>query len=165
MTDPKLINTLEAKLQIDPHALDTALREHPDLFYKVASELALAISNRDESKQNLDEIEAVVDLEIRAESARLGEKTTEKEVESHKKTDKRVMSANDVFIEEKLNTARWTALKDAYEQRSYALSKLVDLYLANYYSSNQDNRTGGADFINARVEQIKQQNQRQRVKV
>ena len=146
---------LEAKLIIDEHALDIALREHPDLFYKVASALALAISNRDEAKQNVDEIEAEVDAELRRAAAVSGEKTTEKEVESNKKVDKRVKTANDKFLEEKYTTAKWTALKDAYEQRSYALSKLVDLFLANYYSSNEDKKVGGPALRDARAQQVK----------
>jgi hypothetical protein len=133
MTD---IKKLEAKLAINEHALDVALREHPDLFYKVAVELALAISNRDEAKQDLEETEAEVDMELRKDAALISVKTTEKEIESNKKADKRVKSANDRFLAERLNAARWTALKESFEQRSYALSKLVDLYLANYYSSS-----------------------------
>ena len=155
------LKELEAKLQINQHALDEALREHPDLFYKVASELALAISNRDEAKQELDEIESEVDLEIRAECARLGEKTTEKEVESHKKIDKRVKAANDTFLAERMNTGRWTALKEAYESRSYALSKLVDLYITGYYSDKSDIKHDG-DNRNLQNAQIKKINSTRR---
>lgn len=161
----ELIKKLEAALLIDQHSLDTALREHPDLFYKVATELALAISNRDEAKQDLDETEAQVDLEIRADCARLNEKTTEKEVMSQCKIDKRVKSANDKFLAERLNTAKWTALKEAYESRSYALSKLVDLYLASYYSSNEEKKIGATNLRDARTQQVKEVNKRARVAV
>lgn len=162
-----LLKTLEAKLVIDQHALDDALREHPDLFYKVASELALAISNRDESKQDLDEIQAKVDLDVRSEAAKFKEKTTEKEVMSMCQIDKAVIAANDKFLKEKYNTTKWTALKDAYEQRSYALSKLVDLYLANYYSSNEDKKTGGSNLRDARASHVKEElaERRKRVSV
>lgn len=153
MTD---IKKLESALLIDQHSLDTALREHPDLFYKVATELALAISNRDEAKQNLDETEAQVDLEIRAECARLNEKTTEKEVMSQCKIDKKVKLANDKMLEEKYNAAKWTALKEAYESRSYALSKLVDLYIVGYYSDKSDVWHDGnsRDLQNLQVKKI-----------
>lgn len=160
-----ILKQLEQKLQIDEHALDIALREHPDLFYKVASELALAISNRDEAKQNLEELEAEVDGELRRAAATSGEKTTEKEIESNKKIDKRVKAANDHFLAERLNSAKLTALKDAYEQRSYALSKLVDLYLANYYSTNEEVKTGASRFKDTRAQHIKDTNSRKRVSV
>lgn len=156
---------LEQKLQIDQHALDIALREHPDLFYKVASELALAISNRDEVKQDLDELEAEVDIELRKIAATALEKSTETQIQSKKKIDKRVIAANDKHMAERLNAAKWTALKEAYEARSYALSKLVDLYLASYYSSNEDKKTGGPAVRDVRADQIKQANRNRRVEL
>ena len=159
------LKQLEDKLKIDQHALDIALREHPDLFYQVASELALAISNRDEAKQDLDQIEAQVDSELRRAAAISEDKVTEKAIESNKNTDKRVIAANDKFLEERYNAAKWTALKDAYEQRSYALSKLVDLFLANYYSSNEDKKTGGPALRDVRSQQVKEINKRVRVQV
>ena len=161
----KDLKELEDKLQINQHALDEALREHPDLFYKVASELALAISNRDEAKQNLDELEAEVDIDIRKEAAVSGEKTTETQILSMKKIDKRVKAANDTFLAERMNTGKWTALKEAYESRSYALSKLVDLYLASYFSTQEDKKTNGAAFRDTRANQIKETNSRKRVSV
>lgn len=159
------LKQLEDKLKIDEHALDIALREHPDLFYKVATELALAISNRDEAKQVLDETEAEVDMELRKDAATSGAKTTEKEIESNKKVDSKVKSANDKFLEERFNAAKWTALKEAYEARSYALSKLVDLHLANYYSSNEDKKTGGTTLRDVRSSHVKQELAARRVKV
>jgi hypothetical protein len=150
------LKQLEAKLQINEHSLDVALREHPDLFYKVASELALAISNRDEAKQDLGVVEAAVDMEVRAEAARLNEKTTEKEVQSQVKLDKKVVSANDKYLSESLNTAKWAALKEAYESRSYALSKLVDLHIAGYYSDivNTEHNVRGRDLQSVQVKKI-----------
>jgi thioesterase domain-containing protein len=159
------LKQLEAKLQINEHSLDVALREHPDLFYKVASELALAISNRDEAKQDLGVVEAAVDMEVRAEAARMNEKTTEKEVQSQVKLDKKVVSANDKYLAESLNAAKWAALKEAYESRSYALSKLVDLFIANYYSSNEGSKTGATAFRETQANHIKDHNKRKRVEV
>lgn len=157
------LKKLEDKLKIDQHALDIALREHPDLFYKVASELALAISNRDEAKQDVDDIEAIVDMELRRAAAVSEDKVTEKAIESNKRTDKRVVSANDKFLEARFGAAKWAALKEAYESRSYALSKLVDLFLANYYSSNEDKKISGPSFRDARANQVKDNNRRVRV--
>jgi hypothetical protein len=156
---------LEDKLKIDQHSLDTALREHPDLFYKVASELALAISNRDEAKQDVDEVEAEVDMELRKDAATSGAKTTEKEIESNRKVDKNVRAANDRFLAKRYEAAKWTALKEAYEARSYALSKLVDLFLAAYYDANEDKRSGGVTLRDARASQIKEANRNKRVSV
>lgn len=157
------LKQLESKLVIDEHALEIALREHPDLFYKVASELALAISNRDEAKQELDQIEAKVDSELRRAAQISEQKITETSILSNKNIDKRVISANDLFLEKRFDAAKWAALKEAYEQRSYALSKLVDLFLANYYSTNEDKKTGGAAVRDVRANEIKEVNRTRRV--
>jgi hypothetical protein len=156
------IKELEAKLEIDEHALDIALREHPDLVYDVTQELALAVSHRDMAKLELDEIEAEIDKDIRKDASINDEKVTEKEVESIKKTHQKVKAANRKFLEEKFNAAKWTALKDAYEQRSYALSKLVDLYLTSYFSTNE-NTTGSSRFKQTNAENIKRANALKRV--
>ena len=149
------LKQLEEKLKIDEHALEIALRDNPALFYDVASELALAISQRDEAKQDLDELEAEVDMELRQAASVSGERTTEKEIESNKKADKRVKAATDRFLQLRYDAAKWTALKDAYEQRSYALSKLVELYISNYYSS-QDHKPASTTLRDTRAEHVKQ---------
>jgi hypothetical protein len=153
-----IIEDLEQKLKIDEHGLEIELRDHPDSFYKVAAELSLAISLRDEAKQKLDETESRVDIEIRAEAARLGEKVTEKEVLSRVKTDKAFTDATDRFFELKARAAKISALKEAFEQKSYALSKLTDLYIANYYSQQDKLENNySAQVKTIRAEQVKKQ--------
>lgn len=162
MTD---IKNLESKLAIDEHALDVALRDHPDTFYRVAMELALAVSLRDEAKQDLEEVEAEVDMELRKDAATIGAKTTEKEIESNKKVDKNVRAATDRFMEARYNAAKWTALKDAFEQKSYALSKLVDLYLGNYYSSHDSVKpANGSTLRDVKAQHVKTEMSEQRRK-
>lgn len=155
-----ILETLAGRLSINEHALDIALREHPDLFYTVATELALAISNRDEAKMEVDEVEAKVASEIRHRASVDDEKVTDKSVSDQVKLDKRVQAANTKFIEERLNAAKWTALKEAYESRSYAISKLVDLYLANYYSTIE--KKNDTDYRTVRSQQIKDHNREAR---
>lgn len=150
----KTLDDLKNKLTIDEHALEIALREHPQLMYDAGMQLATSISQRDESKQKLDEIEALVDKELRQAAATSGEKTTEKEIESNKKLDKRVKAANDDFLESKLTAQQWQVLKDSFEQRSYALSKLVDLYIANYYSTIE--RKSDVDLKTVQSQRVKQ---------
>lgn len=159
------LTRLEQKLKIDEHALDVALREHPDLFYQVATELAMAISHRDGAKQDLIEIESEVDMQLRKAAAAAETKTTEKEVESNRKTDKRVIKANSNYLEAHLKAAKWAALKEAYESRSYALSKLVDLHLASYYSTNESKVVSGSTLRDVRANQVKEANRNKRVQV
>lgn len=159
------IDEFKGKIVFDEHALDVALRDHPGLVFDIGVELAIAISVRDEAKQSFDEIEAKVDGEIRRAAAVADEKVTEKEVESQKKLDRRVQAANKAYLERKLDAAKWSALKEAFEQRSYALSKLVELYLNNYYSdrSNAGAEIGRSDLNTAKAQQVKQVNRSRRV--
>ena len=158
-----LLKDLKAKLRIDEHALEVAWRDQPDLFYQVANEHALALSIRDESKQDLEELEAEVDMELRRDAATSGEKTTETQIQSNKKTDKRVRAANDSFLEKRYIAEQWKVLRDAYEQRSFALSRLVELYIANYYSSNEHKTTTNANLKDIRAQSVKEVNRNRRV--
>ena len=159
------LKQLEAKLQINEHSLDVALREHPDLFYKVASELVSAISYRDAAKQAIIEMEAKIAMELRDEAAKNDEKITDKTVEASVRNDGRFKAANENYLEEHHKAAKWAALKEAYESRSYALSKLVDLYISNYYSSNEGSKTGATAFRETQANHIKDHNKRKRVEV
>lgn len=157
-----VLEDYKKKLRIDEHALEIALRDHPDLVFDIGQELALAISNRDEAKQELDELRAEVANELRAEASRNDERITDSAVNSGVELDKRVKSANDAFLARKLEASQWQVLKEACEQRSYALSKLVDLYLANYYS-NIEKRGADArdsDMKNARAQAVKDHRKR-----
>ena len=131
---PITIEDLEQGLKIDEHALEHELKEHADTFYKVSSQLVMAISRRDEAKQAMEECEAKVDMELRKDAALSEERVTDTAIAKQLKSDSRVKAANSNFLKLKNEAARWETLKESFQQRSYALSKLVDLYIANYYS-------------------------------
>lgn len=145
---------LEAKLRIDEHALDVALREQPDLVYAVSQQLALAISERDQAKLELEEQEAETAIDLREDAEANDEKITDKSVEAQVKADPSVQRLAKTFIKSKAEAAKWAALQEAYEQRSYALNKLVDLYLANYYGNFE--KTGG-DYKNIKAKEVKEE--------
>jgi hypothetical protein len=121
---------LEAQLAIDEYDLDKALVRQPQLYFMVASEVAMAISKRDAAKQNLTENEAQADSIIRRKAT---EKLTEPEIKARVQLDKNVVEARDEYLELNLAVARWQALERSFDQRMSALKKLVDLYLKNYY--------------------------------
>ena len=151
------IESLESGLRIDEHALEDALTAHSDFFYKVSDQMTLALSRRDEAKQQLEEVEADVDLELRKDAAKLEERTTEKEIESNRKIDRRVKAANAQYLKLKHEAARWATLKEAFEQRSYALSKLVDLYVANYYSQAEKKERPQANLRDIKAQRVRTQ--------
>ena len=157
------LERLQKKLQIDEHGLEIALRDLPTLIEEVGQAYVLSISERDEAKQELDEIEAIVDSEIRSEAVANDEKVTEKDVDSQKKLDKRVKAANKKFLDLKLESAQWGVLKEAFEKRSYALSKLVDLYISNYYSDIE--KKGNGDFKTVQSHRVKKELSERRKRV
>jgi hypothetical protein len=132
---------LEKGLRIDEDALDEALLAQPDLFYRVSKALALLSSRRDAAKQEIGEAEAVADLQIRTAARRDQTKITNEQVASEKRLNKRVKRAIDQMLHLNSAVAQFGALKEAYQQRSWALKELCNLNAENYYS---DRSYGGA---------------------
>ena len=124
---------LEAALAIDENALEEALQAQPQAFYRVSKALALTMSRRDSAKKALEEVEAVVDLQHRSTAAAAEHRTTERELESKRLLHSSVKAARDAYLSVDYKLNKLKALKDSFEQRSWALNKLVDLYIHNYY--------------------------------
>lgn len=130
----KLVNDLEKGLVIDKNALDEAIEQQPDLYYRVSKELALLISRRDYAKQELEETEASVKNDIRESAALDKAKVSVAEVDAMCVLDREVKKAARELLKLNRDVGLLTALKDAFNQRSYALKDLAALHIANYYS-------------------------------
>jgi hypothetical protein len=130
---------LEEALRIDENALEVALRDQPTQFYRVSSAYAIAISRRDAAKQALQDAEAGADLAVRREAQEEDRKITEGEVKATAQTSAGVLSARDRLNALAEQVGRLGALKEAFQQRSYALKDLAGLYVANYYTASEDN--------------------------
>lgn len=128
-----ILESLERGLTINEHALEEASRDQPEFFYRVSKELAMLISRRDEAKQDLAAIEAEVDLDIRREASDNNEKTTEGEVAARRRVDKRVVAAQANLNYFSGWVGQYAALKEAFQQRSYALNHLIELHLSSYF--------------------------------
>lgn len=129
------IEDLETGLSIDEHALDEALIAQPEFFYRVSKKLALTVSRRDAAKQALAEEEAKCDGQFREDAAREKEKLTETEVKNLIRLDKDVIKATETLNSLNREVGLLTALKEAYQQRSYVLKDLTSLHIANYYTN------------------------------
>lgn len=150
------IRELEDALRIDEHALEEALRDQPSMFYRVSKAFALEMSRRDAAKQALADAEARADLDIRdeareeearvvgkgKEAATSKIKLTEGEVRARVQLSAEVVIARDALAARFDAVAKLTALKEAFQQRSYALKDLASLYVANYYTASEN---GAAD--------------------
>lgn len=128
----ELLSELEENLMIDEHGLDEACQTHPELYYRVSKHLALQISRRDAAKQHLMEVEAIADKEIRSQNSEV--KLTEREIDSRKIRHPAVRDAHRNLLRLTHQAAQLTALKESYQQRSYVLKSMIELYLSNYFS-------------------------------
>jgi hypothetical protein len=137
---------LEAGLSIDKMALDSGLAQQPQLFFEVADQYALAVSERDAAAQNLKEVEAKVDQTVRDYFARIEEKITEKGVEGRVRLSEDYVKAQRELADAALKAGRLGALVEAYKQRSHALRDLSSLYVTSYYDGTD--RRGVREAMN-----------------
>lgn len=134
--DLRDLDELEKGLKIDEHALDEALQQQPDLFYRVSKTLAMLTSRRDAMKQEKETVEAQADLTIRRKHARDKDKATEGSIRAEIRLDREVIEVGNELLELANLVAQFAALKEAFQQRSYVLKDLVNLYTANYFGDS-----------------------------
>lgn len=156
------LKDLERALKIDKHALDEMLERQPDLFYMVARECALRISQRDAAVLELKEVEAIVDQQIRQDLSG-EEKVTERDIEARRRTNRDVLGMIAAVSDLNHQVAIWQALKEGWQQRSYVLKDLVTLYVSSYYGDSTKratDRVKGRDADIARGEMAKERRHR-----
>lgn len=129
------LREFEDNLRFDRDALDDALMGQPDLFYRVSTELAMAISRRDGLKLQLEQDIAELDKQIRRKADDAGDKITEKAILSEIEVAPKIIDAKRRMGDASLTVAKLSALKEAYQQRSYAIKDMCGLYVANYFST------------------------------
>jgi hypothetical protein len=146
------LDQYEVGLRLDENELDEALREQPDLLYRVSQVLAIQISRRDAAKSFLATEDAEVDNKLRQTAAQAQERTTDKKIEALKRTHPRVVAATHQLLLLDHSVRQWTAMKEAVVQRGHALRELVALYVHNYMGSSgsvevREMRDQRADFV------------------
>lgn len=131
-------------LVIDKHDLDSCLVEQPGCFYHVAQGLAFATAERDAAKLEMEEIQAKLDQELRAEAVRKDEKLTESAIQNKLRMLPKVQDAQRKFLDLRKDAEQWLALKEAFSQRSYMLKELVALYIAQRHDHAMEAGSGQA---------------------
>lgn len=133
------IAELEKGLRIDENALDEAHLQHADAFYRVSKQLAYLVSQRDAAKQAVEDAEAEADQDIRRTAAKHDNaKITVGEISAMIRLDPDVKKARDRYLTLSASVNELSALKEAFQQRSYMLSGLTSLYSANYFGPRRD---------------------------
>ena len=148
-------------LQIDRNALDENLVEQADIFHRISNEYALAVSRKDEANENLKQTDARLNLEIREQLESDGKKATEKVVESEVLNHKDHIDAANSYLEAKHRADSFAALKDAFQQRSYMLREVIELYISGYFvSESHKTDEASAQAVNYHKQRDKHAHQR-----
>lgn len=142
---------LEGGLRIDRDDLDGSLTEQPDRYYRVALAYSDAVAVHDRAKLDFEHLQANLDVNIRADAAKAGEKITEAGIQQEMRLDERYQEAKGKLLELKAEMDKLAALKEAFQQRSFMLRELVSLTISEIGS-----RAGAAGAYEARGRQAQE---------
>lgn len=146
----KDIDEFRLYLAIDKDDLEGCLEQHAELFYHVAEATAIALADRDEARSDLELEEAEVGLNLRSASDK---RLTEKELDRRVRLDDRIRKRRKEHLETKAYAEAWTAMKEAFQQRSFMLGKLVDMRLKQHQALALEHgaRVGRDELVRQRV--------------
>jgi hypothetical protein len=130
------LKELKEALLIDRNDLDTELVHQPNLYYQVGEAFSEAISFRDEAKFNRDREAAELDRAIRREALDNNEKISEAQVANRVKENPSYYDYHERYLLLSKNAAFWEALKESFQQRSYAIKDLTQLWISGYYTDS-----------------------------
>ena len=147
------IEELKQYLIIDQNVLNEELIRQPQLFADISDHYAEAISRRDLAKQVLEQLDANLANEFRANSI---EKVTDSKTENHVKSHPNHVEQHRRGIEYQLQVEKLAGDMKAFIQRNDSLKNLVQLFLSGYYGTNI---TINPDKIQSYSERYKQRNQ------
>lgn len=161
----KSLDEFKLELAIDKHNLDSALVEQPELYQVVAEEHVLAVSRRDELKDDLKRVEGELQIRIRKEAAEIKAKATEKSILSEVETHTEYIAAREAFLNACKEADLWQAMKESFIQRSYVLKDLTSLYISGYYAQTSVAGEGSRKVQEDQIQNHRKQIQRERVRL
>lgn len=132
------------QLAIDNGQLDVCLTRQPELYYAVGNGYAEAVAERDSVKLELEELQAKLDQDFRAEAARKDEKITEAGLQQKLRTMPKVQELQQKFLDARTEAESWLVLKEAFQQRSFMLRELVALFIAQRRDLDLESGVGQA---------------------
>ncbi len=130
-----LYTELTEELAFSPHELDKAVLQHSILYQKVHENYAIACSERDGLKKLLEEVYAQVSLKIREQANMEGKKLTEDLVKQMTLLDSDYQVVTTSWLDSKLDSELWGALKESYSSRGYMIKEIADLWMASYFAT------------------------------
>ncbi|MHC1623171.1 MAG: hypothetical protein ACXQTR_01105 [Candidatus Methanospirareceae archaeon] len=131
----------EEMIEIDENRLDDEWIIQPRLYFDCANRLAEARRDWDSAKSNLDVVKADTSQAVRADPASFGlSKMTEASISEVVAVSPKVREAVAKVLDSKYQVDVYQALVTAMDHKRKALEKLVDLFLASYYSKPRASR-------------------------
>lgn len=134
-------------LRIDPNNIDEELIQQPVVFEEISEAYILAAAKRDLAKENLANVEASLDLNLRETVS----KFTETKIKNLVLTDPKYQEAMTKYLDLKLEAEKLSILKDSFFQRHSLLKELSRQIIA---------RMAGVPYINETYRQYDQQKQK-----
>ena len=134
MTTRRELLDFEKQLEVDRDRLDEELSNFPSIFYTVTDHYLEARKHVKRLEARLDRTSASLSSALRSaalqdEGKKAPETQLKQEVSLHPKYKKMKSKLSDaVYIQD-----RWSALKDAFIQKSFALKGLVSLVQSEQY--------------------------------
>ncbi len=127
---------IELSLQIDRHRLDDECVEQPRLYFHYAAELDNARHELDRAKAMLELVDAELDLAIRSDPESFGlTKITESSLRSMIVVQVKHVKAQEKILRAKDNVNILGTAVSALDQKKKSIEGLIQLQLANYFSS------------------------------
>lgn len=133
------INQIRNMLRINRHRVDEELELQPEIAESIGRECARLSARVTSLADELKRIEGRRYLELREQ----GEKMTEKEIDHTVRRDRDRMAAFEKHTHAVHDLAEWEALRDAWTQRSYALSKIAELWSSEFSATMSRSVIGG----------------------
>jgi len=126
----------DVDLSIDAYALDEEWMDQPSRYKQAADWAAMARKEYDEAKSDLDVVKAELDRDIRTDPSKFNieVKLTETVIANLILRRPKYRESMQEVIDKKHQLDVMSGLVVALDHRKSALSKLVDLHLASYYS-------------------------------
>jgi hypothetical protein len=150
-------------LKIDQSRLDEEWVNQPIKHREYTEDAADARREHDEFKAELEVVKAELSRAVRSSPGEYGvEKITDKAVEAAVTVQKEHKKALQNLIDAKHRMDVMSGLVDASDQRKSALGKLVDLFLADYFSRPRASGTSKEKMDEIEKKAVRRKGRRER---
>ena len=125
-------------LRINKDQLEIEWEKQPMIYFHWAQKEAEALEAKDKANQRMNIIQAEMDAKVRSSPGDYGlsDKPTETAIKNIVTNSKEYREAENDYIEKNKTVRILNAAVIAFDHKKRALTKLADLWLGSYWSSN-----------------------------